>query len=371
PGPVLKGHRRGVWGVAFSPVDQAVATSSADRTLRLWNVRDGACLRVFEGHLSSALRVSFAAAGAMLLSAGAEGLLKLWNARTGECPRTLEAAEDKVWALGVGLQPAVPSADAGQAHNFAGAEDAVLATGGGDGSLVLWEDCTVEDIQGAAAEADAALLADQKLANAMQANDLVSAAQLAFKARQPGRLLAVLAKSLDCQDLLAAQSLASWSVRSSPAVAALAERACETDEDAKALLEYAREWNTTSRNAAPAQAVLAALLSAKGIEGVAAVPGVGPLLEALVAYSERHAARLERMHRASFVLDHVLEAARVLAPELAPESSSSDEEMEVQEQEAEAAVSRKGRAPAANGTTGTNGASAKTPNRRARSQARA
>lgn len=30
----LRGHKRGVWAVAFSPVDQVVATASGDKTLR-------------------------------------------------------------------------------------------------------------------------------------------------------------------------------------------------------------------------------------------------------------------------------------------------------------------------------------------------
>jgi hypothetical protein len=30
----LRGHKRGVWAVAFSPVDQVVATASGDKTIR-------------------------------------------------------------------------------------------------------------------------------------------------------------------------------------------------------------------------------------------------------------------------------------------------------------------------------------------------
>ena len=59
PALTLRGHRRGVWALAFSPVDKALASASGDRTLRLWSLADGACLRTFEGHLSSVLRVEF------------------------------------------------------------------------------------------------------------------------------------------------------------------------------------------------------------------------------------------------------------------------------------------------------------------------
>ena len=59
----LRGHKRGVWAAQFSPVDQAVATASGDKTLRLWALADGTCLKTFEGHTASVLRLSFLSAG--------------------------------------------------------------------------------------------------------------------------------------------------------------------------------------------------------------------------------------------------------------------------------------------------------------------
>jgi U3 small nucleolar RNA-associated protein 13 len=63
PGLVLRGHKRGVWAVAFSPVEQVLASGSGDRTVRLWSAVDGACLRTLEGHGGSVLRTAFATAG--------------------------------------------------------------------------------------------------------------------------------------------------------------------------------------------------------------------------------------------------------------------------------------------------------------------
>ena len=42
----MRGHRRGLWCVKFSPVDQCVATSSADSTIKLWAVADCSCVKV-------------------------------------------------------------------------------------------------------------------------------------------------------------------------------------------------------------------------------------------------------------------------------------------------------------------------------------
>lgn len=49
-------------------------------------------------------------------------------------------------------------------------------------------------------------------------------------------------------------------------------------------------------------------------QALLAVPGVGALLDALGAYSARHAARLDRLRRATFLLDYTLAAMRVVAP---------------------------------------------------------
>jgi len=43
---LLKGHKRGVWSVKFSPTEQCIATASGDQTIKLWNINDFSCLKV-------------------------------------------------------------------------------------------------------------------------------------------------------------------------------------------------------------------------------------------------------------------------------------------------------------------------------------
>lgn len=43
---LLKGHKRGVWSVKFSPTEQCVATASGDQTIKLWNINDFSCMKV-------------------------------------------------------------------------------------------------------------------------------------------------------------------------------------------------------------------------------------------------------------------------------------------------------------------------------------
>ena len=43
---VLKGHRRGIWCVQFSPVDEILATASADADIKIWSLNDYSTLKV-------------------------------------------------------------------------------------------------------------------------------------------------------------------------------------------------------------------------------------------------------------------------------------------------------------------------------------
>jgi U3 small nucleolar RNA-associated protein 13 len=98
---VFRGHRRGVWTVRFSPVDQVIVTSAADCTMRLWNIVDMTCLKSFEGHESSVLRCEFISNGMQLISTGSDGLIKLWTIKSSECIQTMEKHESKVWTLAI------------------------------------------------------------------------------------------------------------------------------------------------------------------------------------------------------------------------------------------------------------------------------
>ena len=66
----LKGHKRRIFSVEFSPVDQCVMTASGDKTVKIWAISDGSCLKTFEGHTSSVLRASFITDGTQFVSCG-------------------------------------------------------------------------------------------------------------------------------------------------------------------------------------------------------------------------------------------------------------------------------------------------------------
>lgn len=105
-------------------------TASADKTLKLWSLRDGSCLKTFEGHSNSILNCQFLASALQFVSSSSDGLLKVWNVSSGECSFTLDGDhEDKIWALDVG-----------------GDDSEVIVSGSAsDAKICVWKDYTDQE----------------------------------------------------------------------------------------------------------------------------------------------------------------------------------------------------------------------------------
>ena len=74
----LEAHESWVSGVSFSPNGQILASSGADRTIKLWQ-SNGKLIRSFIADEIATIDVSFSPDGQIIASAGADGTIKLWN----------------------------------------------------------------------------------------------------------------------------------------------------------------------------------------------------------------------------------------------------------------------------------------------------
>ena len=59
----LTGHKKGVWDCSFSPVDKLLVSASGDKTVKVWNLTNGTCIATLSGHQTSLIKVSFINAG--------------------------------------------------------------------------------------------------------------------------------------------------------------------------------------------------------------------------------------------------------------------------------------------------------------------
>ncbi|XP_032834500.2 transducin beta-like protein 3 isoform X1 [Petromyzon marinus] len=280
PVAVLRGHRRGVWAVAFSPMDQVVASASADGSVRLWGLHDFACLKTFEGHDASVLKVVFVARGTQLLTSGSDGLVKLWTIKTNECVRTLDAHDGKVWGL------------------HGSRDDERVLTGGSDACIVLWKDVTQEEQEEERKKEEEQLLKRQELSNLLHEKKYLKALRLAISLDQPHTTLTVIQAILDetggREDLEAT-------------IAKLRQ------DQKESLLKFAVTWNTNSRSCHEAHAVLATLFRHVPPGDLLRFANVQPAVEALLPYSERHFQRMGRLLQAAMFVDYTWRSMRLLS----------------------------------------------------------
>jgi len=82
-GAPLKGHRKAVVSVAFSPDGKRIVSGSGDHTIRLWSTETGEELEPpLEGHQNYVWSVGFSPDGKRLVSGSFDKTIRLWDAET-------------------------------------------------------------------------------------------------------------------------------------------------------------------------------------------------------------------------------------------------------------------------------------------------
>ena len=120
----LTGHNSHIYSVAFSPNGLTLASGSENGRIRFWNVTTGQYRVTLEGHSSSVRSVAFSPDGQTLASGSSDRTIRLWNSTTGQYRVTLEGHSE-------GINSVAFSPD-GQ----------TLASGSSDRTIRLWSATT-------------------------------------------------------------------------------------------------------------------------------------------------------------------------------------------------------------------------------------
>ena len=114
----ISGHREGVWGLAFSPNGQLLASASEDKTAKIWKL-DGTLVATLSGHSSALRGVAFSPDGKLIATSSDDGTVKLWKP-DGTLIETLKGHKASVW--GIAFSP----------------DGQVLASASDDKTIRLW-----------------------------------------------------------------------------------------------------------------------------------------------------------------------------------------------------------------------------------------
>jgi WD40 repeat protein len=117
----LTGHQQPVSAIAFSPDGQQLISSSFDKTLKLWDVRNSKCVKTLLGHRSRIWTVAFHPNGRQIASGGDDNHTKIWDLKRGRCIKTI-----------VGHTNAILSVKVSPDGNY-------LASGNEDNAIRIWD----------------------------------------------------------------------------------------------------------------------------------------------------------------------------------------------------------------------------------------
>jgi len=156
-------HADVIYSARFSPDGKWIATASADTYVRAIDVAAGQLLQRFEDHSNYLLGVAWKGDGQTLVSAGADNAIKVWDVEMADQKRTIANNFDKaitrveyigeidniISSSGDRIVRISNAENGGNLRSFNGAkawlhcidvfaDGSVVATGGDDGKVLVW-----------------------------------------------------------------------------------------------------------------------------------------------------------------------------------------------------------------------------------------
>ena len=80
----MYGHLAAVTSVCYSPDGQRLASASSDKTVKVWDAKNGTGLLTLKGHMARVNCVCFSPDGQRLASASSDRTVKVWDGKSGQ-----------------------------------------------------------------------------------------------------------------------------------------------------------------------------------------------------------------------------------------------------------------------------------------------
>uniref|UniRef100_G1KD54 Transcription initiation factor TFIID subunit 5 n=1 Tax=Anolis carolinensis TaxID=28377 RepID=G1KD54_ANOCA len=118
---IFAGHLADVTCTRFHPNSNYIATGSADRTVRIWDILTGNCVRIFTGHKGPIHSLAFSPNGRFLATGATDGRVLLWDIGHGLMVGELKGHTETIYALRFSR------------------DGEILASGSMDNTVKLWD----------------------------------------------------------------------------------------------------------------------------------------------------------------------------------------------------------------------------------------